>query len=70
MSTWYFLQCCKQDIIELENLDFYQRYGELALYLLRQLCTENFELVRYPTDEEFRDTIAKIKLREGDILYV
>ena len=61
MSEWHFMQCCKQDIIQLTSEEFYQCYGELLLWKLINLCSDGLALVRYPTDEELVNTIALIK---------
>ena len=61
MSKWGFYMGLKQDIIQLAGQDVYDAYGQDVMAILECLCTENFEIVRYPNEEEILNVIKEVQ---------
>ena len=64
MSTigqWFFCSCVKQDIIRFAGEEVYAPIGQQVIDALRNKCSENFELVRFPEDEEVIDMVYKVQ---------
>ena len=64
MDKWNFCRALRQDIIGLTDEDTYYTYGQDAMAVLECLCSENFEIVRYPSKEEILEVIAEVQ--DGD----
>lgn len=61
MDKWNFYRGLKQDIIDLTDEDTYDVYGQDVMAVLECLCSENFEIVRYPSKEEILEVIADVQ---------
>lgn len=64
MDKWNFYKVLQQDIIDLTDEDTYHTYGQDVMAVLECLCSENFEIVRYPSEEEILEIIAEVQ--DGD----
>lgn len=64
MDRWNFYRALKQDIIDLTDEDTYDAYGQDVMAVLECLCSEFFEIVRYPSKEEILEAIAEVQ--DGD----
>lgn len=61
MDKWNFYRALKQDIIDLTDEDTYYAYGQDIMAVLEYLCSENFEITRYPSKEEILSVIAEVE---------
>ena len=64
MDKWNFYRALQQDIIDLTDEDTYHAYGQDVMAVLECLCSENFEIVRYPSEEEILEVIKEVQ--DGD----
>ncbi len=64
MDKLNFYRALKQDIIDLTDEDTYHAYGQDAMAVLECLCSENFEITRYPSEEEILEVIKVVQ--DGD----
>lgn len=60
MDQWSFCMGVKDDIINLSNQETYDKYGQQILDILMNMCSENFEVVRWPEEQEVLDVIAHV----------
>lgn len=60
MNQWNFYRYLKQRIIDLTDEDTYHAYGQDVMAVLEFWCTENFEITRYPEDEEILAAIDDV----------
>lgn len=63
--SWNFCQYVAQQIEEIAGEEFYKKHGQEVLGLLMIQCEENFDIVRYPEDEEILILIEKIRKRDS-----
>lgn len=61
MDKWNFCRALRQDIIDLTDEDTYDAYGQDVMAILECLCSENFEIVRYPSEEEILEVITDVQ---------
>ena len=61
MDKWNFYRALKQDIIDFTDEDTYHAYGQDVMAVLEYLCSENFEIVKYPSKEEILEVIADVQ---------
>lgn len=57
---WHFCQYVKQQVLEFAGEDFYKEHGEYIMDILMNNCSEDFEFVRYPEDEEIKLVINEV----------
>ena len=60
MSAWHWMCCTARDIERLGGEEVYKQYGQQILDYLKSQCSENWEIVRYPEDEEVVKAINEI----------
>lgn len=61
MDKWNFYRALKQDIIDLTDEDTYHAYGQDVMAVLECECSDFFNIVRYPSEEEILETIARVQ---------
>lgn len=61
MDNWNFYRALQQDIINLTDEDTYHAYGQDVMAVLECMCSENFEIVRYPSEEDILEVIADVQ---------
>lgn len=60
MSSWQWMCCVSEDIKRLAGKEFYYEHGQKVMNILRRNCSENFEIVSYPEDEEILAVIKEV----------
>ena len=60
MDKWIFYTALKQDIICIAGEDIYNKYGQAAVTILENLCTEDSEIVRYPSQDEIYNVMYEV----------
>ena len=61
MDKWNFYRALKQDIIDLTDEDTYDAYGQDIMAVLECMCSDLFEIVRYPNEEEILAAIVEVQ---------
>ena len=54
---WQFCMYVAQQITKLAGEEFYKQHGQAVINILMDACSSNWEITRYPTDEEILEII-------------
>lgn len=60
MNHWSFYMGLSNDIRRLAGDEVYDKIGQDVMDTLLARCSEHFEVVRYPDDEEILEVISKL----------
>lgn len=63
--SFHWMRCVAQDIRKMAGDEIYQRYGQEIIDCLKRTCSENFEIARYPDDDEIGKAIEKAILHNN-----
>lgn len=61
VGQWFFCDCARKDIVRFAGEEVYKQIGQQVIDALINLCSENFEIVRFPEDEEVLDMICRVQ---------
>ena len=57
---WNFCMYVAQQIEKIAGKEFYKRHGKEVIDIIMAKCEYNFEIVRYPEDEEIVEVINEV----------
>ena len=60
IDGWNFCSCVAQDIKKFVGEEIYKQFGQEIIDYLMSKCSEDFDIVRYPDDEEVIKAIKYI----------
>lgn len=57
---WIFCMYIAQQIKKIAGKEVYEKYGQKIIDSITARCEENFEIVRYPEDDEILEVINEV----------